>query len=312
MNCRDIAHLVVERPFGSLTDAQRREAEAHAGSCRHCAPAWVAYAGLAAVRIPPMPAELATRCRALEAARPRGAVLRFAPRGVLAALGGFAVLAAAAGVATVQYVQHRAEQVAKAPQPSRQAVTPEPAAPLIPPPNPGIDDVQEGEPLMTSARSIAVAAAALSAVAVAQSQTAPPAEPRIKTAEEIIATNDLNKDGIVTREEAAKVNGNLYVMWNDVYDLDLDGRLDLAELKRALEQVQVGTALDKITGQSGGRMAAARPEAIMANNDLDKDGVITREEAKTAGRALIRMWDSYDLNRDGIVELAELAKAQGY
>jgi hypothetical protein len=144
-------------------------------------------------------------------------------------------------------------------------------------------------------------------------QTAPPAaEPRQRTAEEIIAANDLNADGIVTRDEAAKVNGNLFVMWDAVYDMDRDGRMDVAELKRAMQEVQVGTAIDRITGNSGGNMAAARPEAILASNDLDKNGVVTKEEAAKAARALIRMWDSYDLNRDGIVDLAELTKGQGY
>ena len=165
---------------------------------------------------------------------------------------------------------------------------------------------------MNRTKSIAVAAAALGAVAAAQVpevETIP--APRIKTAEEIVATNDLNRDGIVTQEEAVKVNGNLSVMWQ-VYDLNHDARTDVAELKRALGDVQVGTAVDKITGNTGGNMAATRPEAILANNDLNKDGVITKEEATKAGKALGRMWDSYDLNKDGKVELAELAKAQGY
>ena len=89
-------------------------------------------------------------------------------------------------------------------------------------------------------------------------------------------------------------------------------RIDVAELKRAMQEVEVGTAVDKLTGNSGGNMAAARPEAILASNDLNKDGVVTKEEAKNAGRALIRMWDSYDLDKDGNVDLAELTKAQGY
>lgn len=158
-----------------------------------------------------------------------------------------------------------------------------------------------------------VTAVAVGAAAVAQAQT-PPAEEasRILSAEEIIARNDLNKDGIVTLEEAKQVNGRLYLMFSAVYDLNHDDRMDVAELQHALEAVEVGTALDKITGESGGNMAAARPEAIMASNDLDKDGIITKEEATKAARALIRTWDSYDLNKDGLVDHAELAKGQGY
>ncbi len=303
MNCRDLTRLVDSRIFGSLTEAERRDGEAHANSCRHCAPVWVAYARLAAVRIPPMPPELATRCRTLAAARAQGSVLRFAPRGMVLAVGGFVVLAAAASVLTVHLVT--------APAPQRKEVAT--AQPQVPQDNPRIDQVENGEPDMNKSKSITVAAVALGAAAAVQAQAAQPvAEPRQKTAEEIIAINDLNRDGIVTQEEAAKVNGTLYVMWSAVYDMDRDGRVDVAELKRAMTEVQVGTAVDKITGQSGGNMAATRPEAIMTNNDLNKDGVVTKEEATKAGKALIRMWDSYDLNKDGKVELAELARAQGY
>lgn len=314
MNCRDIGHLVEDRSFGSLNEAERREGEAHAKSCRHCAPVWVAYAPLAAVRVPPMPPELAAQCRTLVAARAQSSVLRFVPRGMMGVVGGFVVLAAAAGALTVHFVTAPAPQRNAAAEAPLQAETPAATAPPpVPPYTPSIDQADNGEPDMNKSKSIAVAAVALGAVVAAQAQTAPPvAERRIKTAEEIIATNDLNGDGIVTRAEAAKVNGNLYVMWNDVYDTDHDDRVDVAELKRAMGDVQVGTAVDKITGNSGGNMAAARPEAIMANNDLNKDGVITKEEAVKSGKALARMWDSYDLNKDGKVELAELAKAQGY
>lgn len=305
MNCRDLARLVESRRFESLNAAERHECEAHARSCRHCAPVWVGYARLAAIRIPPMPPDLAARCKALAAARAQGSVLRFARRGVVIAAGGFVVLAAAAGAFTV----HLLNSPAPAPE---EALPLLPAATVSPAVSP-MDHVENGDPDMNKSMSITAAAIALGVASNVQAQTAPAAEePRRRTAEEIIAANDLNKDGIVTRDEAAKVNGNLYVMWDAVYDLDRDGRLDVVELKRAMLEVEVGTAVDKMTGNSGGNMAAARPEAILASNDLNKDGVVTKEEAKTAGRALIRMWDSYDLNKDGIVELSELAKAQGY
>lgn len=312
MNCRDLDLLTESRSFGSLTATEKRAAEMHANTCHHCAPLWVAYARLAAVRVPPMPAELATRCRTLAAARAQGAVLRFARRGMLPAVGGFVVLAAAAGVITAHFVDtpDRSVSAADAPPPAVTAVAP--AQPVVPQDTPIIEPVEQGEPDMNKSKSIA-AAVALGAAAAAQVQAAEPAtESRIKTAEEIIATNDLNRDGIVTLEEAAKVNGNLHVMFSAVYDTNHDDRIDVVELKRAMNEVEVGTAMDKITGQSGGNMAAARPETILANNDLDKNGVVTKEEAKTAGKALFRMWDSYDLNKDGKVEYAELAKAQGY
>src|SRR5690606_4648166 len=170
--------------------------------------------------------------------------------------------------------------------------------------SPGIDDVESKTP--------AIAAVPSDAAGATQAPSTSLAEPLHKTAEEIIATNDLNRDGIVTREEAATVNGNLYFLWDAVYDMDRDARLVLAELQRAMTEVQVGTELVKITGNSGGLMAGARPEAILANNDLNEDGVVTREEASKAGRALARMWDSYDIDKSGTVQLVEHAKAQGY
>lgn len=300
MICRELSRLVESQDFRLLAEGERRDFEAHASSCRRCAPVWVAHVRLAAVRVPPVPPELAARCGAMAAARRPGSVLRFAPRGLVIGLGGCVVLAAAAGALTMHLAHRTAGQEAAAPAGM--------AARSAPPFNP----VEEEEPDMNKPASIAAVAVALgAAVASAQDATALP-EPRRKSAEEIIATNDLNGDGIVTREEAARVNGNLFVMWNDVYDMDHDGRVDVAEVQRAMTAVQVGSTLDKITGESGGYMAGARSEAILANNDLDKDGVVTKEEARKAGKALIRMWDSYDLNKDGKVELAELARVQGY
>lgn len=310
MNCRDLDQLTESRPFGALTDAARRDAESHANGCHHCAPLWVAYARLAAVRVPPMPDELVEKCRGLAAAHSQGSVLRLVPRSMTLAVGGFVVLAAAASAITAHFVSTSAPQradVADAPLP----VVVDPGQPAAPPYAPDIDLVEQGDPDMNASKLATVVA--VSAAAVTQAQT-PPAEegPRILSAAEIIARNDLNKDGIVTLAEAAKVNGRLYVMFSSVYDLNHDDQMDVAELEHALEAVEVGTALDKITGQSGGNMAGARPEAIMASNDLDKDGIVTKEEATKAGKALIRLWDSYDLDKDGRVDYADLAKGQGY
>jgi hypothetical protein len=53
---------------------------------------------------------------------------------------------------------------------------------------------------------------------------------------------------------------------------------------------------------------ATKPEEVLANNDLNKDGVITREEATKAGRQLAQLWDYFDLNKDGKVDMDELKK----
>jgi hypothetical protein len=54
--------------------------------------------------------------------------------------------------------------------------------------------------------------------------------------------------------------------------------------------------------------AAVTPEFVMANNDLNKDGIITREEATKAGRQLAQTWDFFDTNMDGKVNTDELKK----
>jgi Ca2+-binding EF-hand superfamily protein len=146
--------------------------------------------------------------------------------------------------------------------------------------------------------------------AIAADAPADAEPPRIGPAE-IIASNDLDKDGIVTRDEAKKNNGNLSVMW-DVYDMDHDGRVNLAEVTRATGEMATGTALQKITGSSGGRLAMRDPKLIVESNDLDKDGTVTREEATKHNGSLNRMWDSYDLNKDGKTDAAEIAKASRY
>jgi hypothetical protein len=48
------------------------------------------------------------------------------------------------------------------------------------------------------------------------------------------------------------------------------------------------------------------PEQIMADNDLNDDGVITREEAQEAGTPLAMFFDMIDSNGDGRITMEEL------
>jgi len=50
-------------------------------------------------------------------------------------------------------------------------------------------------------------------------------------------------------------------------------------------------------------------QSIMAGNDLNEDGIITREEAARADKVLIRVWGNFDLDRDGRIDAAEVARA---
>ncbi len=168
---------------------------------------------------------------------------------------------------------------------------------------------------MNKVRSIAVTVAALGATAAAQAQAPapPPAATNGQrvTAEQIISSNDQDGDGIVTREEAAKANQGLHIMW-PMYDGDRDGRVNAAEVERATNAMLLATAEEKITGQPSSGPAMVKPDFVVKNNDLNGDGIVTREEAMKSGASLARMWELYDLDKDGKVNAAEIGKAQGY
>jgi len=92
MNCMDITRIANSGSFARLDEAERAATEAHALTCRHCAPVWVAHARLAELRVPPLPSELSLRCRTLSTTGPRhkNSMRR------LTLAGGLVVLAAAA------------------------------------------------------------------------------------------------------------------------------------------------------------------------------------------------------------------------
>lgn len=99
MNCQDIFRLVDVGNFGSLGEAERRAADAHASTCPHCAPLWGAHAQLARQRMPAMPAGLAARMQALAAAPASRSGGRSWRR--LTVVGSIVALAAAASILLV-------------------------------------------------------------------------------------------------------------------------------------------------------------------------------------------------------------------
>lgn len=64
-------------------------------------------------------------------------------------------------------------------------------------------------------------------------------------------------------------------------------------------------------GAPGGAGAMPDNETIMANNDGNGDGEITRAEADEAGLPLSQNWDMFDTNSDGKVVVAELDAVRG-
>jgi hypothetical protein len=59
-------------------------------------------------------------------------------------------------------------------------------------------------------------------------------------------------------------------------------------------------------GAPGGAGTLPDNETILANNDGNGDGEITRAEAEEAGVNLITAWDNFDTDSDGKVTVAEL------
>ena len=106
MNCQDLSRLIDSGDFATLAGHERREGEAHARSCHHCAPLWFAHARLATLPIPPMPAELSVRCLTLAAARTQASASRHASRRMMFVVGGLVALAAAAGMLSVKFTRY--------------------------------------------------------------------------------------------------------------------------------------------------------------------------------------------------------------
>lgn len=129
-------------------------------------------------------------------------------------------------------------------------------------------------------------------LAVAQG-AAEPAPGTRATAMSVADNNDLNRDGVITKAEATKAAGGLIQNW-DRFDLNKDGTVDTNELQQ-----------DEAGASAGGQLTT---KAIADNNDLNKDGVITRAEATRAAGGLIQNWDHYDVNKDDKVDASELAK----
>lgn len=120
----------------------------------------------------------------------------------------------------------------------------------------------------------------------------------------VMQGNDLDRDGIITRDEARSAGKFLNLGW-DNYDKNQDGVVDAGEI------VQYNRATQGLGTGDGTRPVQVRPasiNSILDSNDLNRDGVITREEATRANRLLVLSWDQYDVNKDGVVDAAELTR----
>ncbi len=125
MNCQDVSLALDDRDIGALTEAQRREFDAHLASCPDCAHDWDIHRRMVATQAPPMPAALVAQVRVLVAARSGSSSGRRAPHRLLL-LGTVLLVGAAAAMLAMRLTGTPTPQAAvAAPDPdATSALTP--------------------------------------------------------------------------------------------------------------------------------------------------------------------------------------------
>jgi Ca2+-binding EF-hand superfamily protein len=121
----------------------------------------------------------------------------------------------------------------------------------------------------------------------------------------VMGSNDLNKDGIITRDEAKSANKLLAFAW-DRYDLNKDGMVTPQEVEESAAKGAQGPGSG---GGLGGGTRRIPPSSVLSTNDVNGDGIITRDEARSVDKNLNRSWETYDTNMDGVVDANELKRA---
>jgi len=101
---------------------------------------------------------------------------------------------------------------------------------------------------------------------------------------------DVNKDGIVTREEA-KTHPRLSADF-DAADTNKDGKLDAAEMNSHRERMRV-----EMRAKADERWKAA---------DTDGDGALSRAEAEASMPGIARRFETFDADRDGKIARDEM------
>ena len=101
---------------------------------------------------------------------------------------------------------------------------------------------------------------------------------------------DVNKDGIVTREEA-QTHPRLSADF-DAADTNKDGKLDVAEMNSHRERMRV-----EMRAKADERWKAA---------DTDGDGALSRAEAEASMPGIARRFETFDADRDGKIARDEM------
>lgn len=113
---------------------------------------------------------------------------------------------------------------------------------------------------------------------------------------------DLDQDGAVTAEEAARHRDEVFYM----FDANEDGFLD-AEEYVAFDEARAND-MDGQRGHGQGAMKRAADGMTLGNNDTDADGKVSRDEFVGNAAAWIA---GMDRNGDGVVTTADFGPANG-
>ncbi len=76
-----------------------------------------------------------------------------------------------------------------------------------------------------------------------------------------------------------------------------------------MKRLMVGVLMLAASGAALAQMPT--PEQIMEENDLDKNGEITKAEAEKAATPLLGFFDMLDADKDGKITLAEVKAMMG-
>ncbi len=138
----------------------------------------------------------------------------------------------------------------------------------------------------------------------AEAKTVPPAFVQLLkgTADDFIKKFDKNKDGFLSKDELPPALRSVF----DKFDTDGDGKLDRKEVEQMLQ------VLRKRFGQEEKKPAVNSQQVdkvvarLLEQMDTNKDGKISRAEAK--GR-IAELFDQLDTNKDGFLDKNELRQA---
>jgi Ca2+-binding EF-hand superfamily protein len=135
---------------------------------------------------------------------------------------------------------------------------------------------------------------------------APPAIQKLieGSAENFIKRFDKNGDGYLTKDELPPRLAAAFAK----FDLDSDGKLDKQEVEAMLKilRKQLATKAGAPAKAPSAADVARRVDLLLERLDTNKDGKISRDEAKGP---LAKNFDQLDTNKDGYLDKEELRRA---